>query len=123
MFTVLVDLHVRPDAVDEFIEGIGANARATLRDEPGCLRFDVHQRVDDPHRFVLYEIYTDADAFYVDHRAAEHYAKWREVAARCVLPGGHVNTFCTPLFPQDVPERPGAGDLRADRAAATRHDE
>jgi autoinducer 2-degrading protein len=120
MFTVLVTLHVRPETLDEFVEGIGVNARASLRDEPGCLRFDVHQQVDDPHRFVLHEIYTDEDAFYVDHRAAPHYAAWRDVAARCILPGGHVNTFCTPLFPQDVPERPGDEASRPDQPDSNR---
>lgn len=107
MFTVIVDLTVRPDRLEEFLDGIRGNARATLRDEPGCLRFDVHRRLDDPRRFVLHEIYADADAFHVAHRQAPHYAAWRAVAERCVEPGGHVNTFATPAFPHDVPENPG----------------
>ena len=105
MFTVVVDLQVRPEALDDFVAGIGTNARGSLRDEPGCLRFDVHQHVEDRHRFLLYEIYTDRRAFYEAHRSTPHYADWQEVAARCVVPGGHVNTVCTPLFPDDVPER------------------
>jgi len=104
MFTVLVDLQVRPDRLAAFVEGIRANARASLRDEPGCLRFDVHQRVDDSNQSVTSEIYTDERAFYEAHRSTPHYAAWRMIAARCVVPGGHVNTFCTPLFPEDVPE-------------------
>ena len=108
MFTVLVHLQVRPEALEAFVEGIGVNARASLRDEPGCLRFDVHQQVDDPHRFVLHEIYTDERAFYEAHRSTVHHAGWREVAARCVVPGGHVNTFCRPMFPADVAESTSA---------------
>ena len=73
-----------PSHVDEFLTGIRANATASLRDEPGCLRFDVHRSVDDACRFVLYEIYRDRAAFTDDHRAAPHYAAWRTVAARCV---------------------------------------
>ena len=111
MLTVLVNLTVRPERVEEFLDGIRTNARASLRDEPGCLRFDVHRDAEDPHRFVLYEIYASADAFYVEHRHAPHYAAWREVAARCVEPGGHVNTFAVPAFPADLPEVPvPAGD-------------
>ena len=98
MFTVVVNLQVRPEALDEFVAGIRANAAASLRDEPGCLRFDVHQQIDDPHRFVLHEIYTNELAFTEAHRSAAHYATWRDVAARCVVPGGHVNTFCTPVL-------------------------
>ncbi|MER7559557.1 putative quinol monooxygenase [Nocardioides sp. NPDC126508] len=102
MFTVLVDLTVRPDRVEEFLDGIRTNSRASLRDEPGCLRFDVHRRLDDPHRFVLHEVYLDEDAFRVAHREAPHYAVWREVVARCVVEGGQVNTYATPAFPEDL---------------------
>ncbi|MEU6644040.1 putative quinol monooxygenase [Saccharomonospora sp. NPDC046836] len=108
MFTVIVSLKVKPEKVDTFLRGIRDNAHASLRDEPGCLRFDVHRRVDDPLRFVLYEIYTDEQAFYTAHRAAPHYAAWRAVAADCVEEGEHVNTFCTPAFPADLPEGTGS---------------
>jgi autoinducer 2-degrading protein len=104
MFTVLVALAVRPERLDEFVDGIQANARASTRDEVGCLRFDVHQNLADPHRFVLHEIYADEDAFYRAHRSAPHYAVWQQVAARCVVPGSHVNTYLRPLVPDDVPE-------------------
>ena len=99
MFTVLVSLTVHRDRLDDFRAGISANAAASLRDEPGCLRFDVHQQVDDPTRFVLHEVYADEGAFYSAHRAAPHYAAWQQVAARCVVPGSHVNTFCRPVWP------------------------
>ena len=98
MFTVLVALAVRPERLDEFVDGIRANARASLRDEPGCLRFDVHQQVADPTRFLLHEIYADEASFTDAHRSAPHYTVWREVADRCVLPGTHVNTFARPLL-------------------------
>jgi autoinducer 2-degrading protein len=104
VFVVLVDLTVRPERLEEFLAGIRANARASLSEEPGCLRFDVHRSADDPHRFLLYELYADPDAFYVAHRQAPHYTTWREVADRCVAPGGHLNTFATPAFPDDILE-------------------
>lgn len=104
MFTVIVTLQVRPERIEEFVRGIRANARASLRDEPGCLRFDVHRSSDDAHRFILYEIYADEAALHEAHRAAPHYAQSRETAERCVYPGDHVNTFATPVFPSDVPE-------------------
>ncbi|MFC9358585.1 putative quinol monooxygenase [Rhodococcus sp. NPDC057014] len=96
-YTVLVTLDVRPDHVDDFIDGITDNARASLRDEPGCLIFDVHRDNIIPTRFHLYEVYTDEDAFTVVHRSAPHYARWQRVAARCLIDGGHRNTFATPV--------------------------
>jgi autoinducer 2-degrading protein len=104
VLTVMVTLQVRPDKVDEFLDAIHENAIATLKDEPGCLRFDVQRSVDDPNRFMLYEIYRDAAAFYDEHRSTVHYRKWRAVAADYVVSGGHVNTFCEPVFPDDIPE-------------------
>jgi len=104
MYTVIVNLQVRPELREDFLAGIRANALASVRDEPGCLRFDVHEKTDDPNKFILYELYSDEAAFYDAHRSTPHYERWREVAARCVYPGGHVNTFATPAFPSDVAE-------------------
>jgi hypothetical protein len=42
-FTVIITVDVRPDRIDEFVAGITTNAIASLRDEPGCLAFDVHR--------------------------------------------------------------------------------
>ncbi|GAA1002402.1 antibiotic biosynthesis monooxygenase [Acrocarpospora pleiomorpha] len=94
MFVVIVNLQVRPDRLDAFLDGIQANARAS-RQEPGCLRFDVLRSDEDPHRFLLYEIYRDEAAFYTEHRSTPHYAGWRRVAEACVE--DHRNTFCRPV--------------------------
>ncbi|MFE7707593.1 putative quinol monooxygenase [Streptomyces sp. NPDC057486] len=104
MFTVMVTLTVKPDRVEDFLDGIRANSRASLHDEPGCLRFDVHRNTERPNVFHLYEIYADEESFLTAHRQAPHYAAWRAVTERCVEPGGHVNTFATPIFPDDIPE-------------------
>ena len=114
MFTVIVNLTVRPDRVEEFLDGIHANALASLRDEPGCLRFDVHRITEQPNRFVLYELYASSEAFHTEHRSQPHYVTWREVAARCVEPGGQVNTFAVPAFPEDLPEAPRREVIRGD---------
>ncbi|MEV1004716.1 putative quinol monooxygenase [Nonomuraea sp. NPDC050202] len=67
MFVVIVHLQVRPGRLDAFRQGIEINARAS-RQEPGCLRFDVLRSEEDPHRFILYEIYRDQAAFFTEHR-------------------------------------------------------
>jgi len=106
MYTVFVQLEILPGTQEAFIEGIHRNALATLNDEPGCIRFDVHQDQTNPARFYFYEIYTNQTAFEIDHRAAPHYATWRDVVAACVVPGTQNNTYASPLFPDDIPERP-----------------
>lgn len=91
MFTLLVTLQVRSGQREVFLDAIAANAAASVRNEPGCLGFDV---IDlDQDRFAFYETYTDRDAFEVGHRQAPHFLAWRKVADQVVVPGSQVNTF------------------------------
>ena len=83
MFTVIVSLRVKPDMVGRFLEVMGETSRASRRDEPGCLRFDVVRDNDDPDHYLFYEVYRDADAF-AAHRDSDHFAQWREAADVCL---------------------------------------
>ena len=89
MFSLMVQLQVRPGRREQFLAGMTANARASVRDEPGCLRFDVCSVESDENRFVLYELYADAQAF-AAHKATPHFAQWRTVADQVLA--GQVNT-------------------------------
>jgi autoinducer 2-degrading protein len=89
VFSLMVQMEVRPGMREQFLAGMAANAEASVRDEPGCLRFDVCSVQGDENRFVLYELYTDADAF-AAHKASAHFAAWRQVAERVVA--GQVTT-------------------------------
>jgi len=89
VFSLMVQMQVRPGKRQEFLAGITANAEASVRDEPGCLRFDVCSVDGDGDRFLLYELYTDAAAF-AAHKAAPHFAQWRQVAEQVLA--GQVNT-------------------------------
>jgi quinol monooxygenase YgiN len=89
MFSLMVQMEVRPGRRAEFLAGMTANAQASVRHEPGCLRFDVCSVDGDENRFVLYELYADADAF-AAHKAAPHFAQWRTVAEQVVV--GQTNT-------------------------------
>jgi autoinducer 2-degrading protein len=79
MLIVHVHVHVYPECVAAFQEATVANARESLK-EPGIARFDVHQQADDPSRFVLIEIYRDADAP-AKHKETSHYKTWRDTVA------------------------------------------
>lgn len=58
-----------------------ANAEAS-RSEPGCLEFSVFQDADDARRILLYEEYTDEEAFQA-HRLTPHF---REIIEAQVVP-------------------------------------
>ena len=92
MYTLIVSLQVRPDKRDQFLAAITDNAAASVRDEPGCLRFDVMEHAQQANQFYFYEVYRDADAF-AAHKAAPHFAAWRQAAEECVVAGSQVNTF------------------------------
>ncbi|MCK6454458.1 MAG: antibiotic biosynthesis monooxygenase [Alphaproteobacteria bacterium] len=70
-------LTFRPDAVDRFKERILRHAHTSLRREPGCRRFDVHQETGDPTLVLLIEVYADAAALEA-HRQSAHYEAFRE---------------------------------------------
>ena len=79
MLIVHVHVRVKPECVEAFKEATLANARASIQ-ELGIARFDVMQQQDDVTRFVLIEIYRDAEAA-AAHKETAHYAKWRDAVA------------------------------------------
>jgi quinol monooxygenase YgiN len=83
MLIVVVNVTVRAEALAEFEAAIRENAAHAVADEPGCVRFDVNQREDDPTAWLFYEVYKDAAAFDL-HRASPHFAKYALVADRVV---------------------------------------
>jgi autoinducer 2-degrading protein len=95
MFIVLVQLTVRADLLDEFERALLHNARESVAHDAGCLRFDVSQQVDDPCRWVLHEVYTDAAA-HARHRTSPHFVAFNEVVARAAV--DRVVTRCTGRF-------------------------
>lgn len=91
MFTLWVTLDVIADGREEFLAAIAENARLSVRDEDGCLRFDVTELGEGSNRFAFYEIYRNHDAFELEHKKARHYLAYREVSDRLVVPGSQTN--------------------------------
>ena len=79
MHVTLVQVHVKPQHIADFIAASRVNHQASVR-EPGNLRFDVLQDAEDPARFVLYEAYRSA-AEAAAHKDTTHYLHWREQVA------------------------------------------
>lgn len=79
MYIVHVHVHVLPGTEDAFAAASAANHAGSIA-EPGVARFDVLRSTDDPTRFVLVEVYRDADAA-AAHKLTAHYAAWRDAVA------------------------------------------
>ena len=72
---------VHPAELDGFVAALTAQASTSLRTEPGCLRFDVCENIDDPTEIWIYEVYAD-HAAYLQHRDEPH-----SIACRSELDG------------------------------------
>jgi (4S)-4-hydroxy-5-phosphonooxypentane-2,3-dione isomerase len=98
MIVILVQVHVKPDAVAAFEAATNDNA-ANSRLEPGVARFDVVRQQDDDTRFVLMEVYRDAQAV-AAHKATAHYLRWRDAVAG-MMAEPRVGTTYTSVSPPD----------------------
>ena len=63
-FVLQVNIRIKPENVDSFMQKLAANA-AAARKEPGCKQFEVLQDPQDKTKVMLYEVYTDEKAFEV----------------------------------------------------------
>jgi (4S)-4-hydroxy-5-phosphonooxypentane-2,3-dione isomerase len=79
MLIVHVHVRVKSEFIDAFREATIENARNSAA-EHGVARFDVIEHADDPARFVLIEVYRNADAP-ARHKETAHYAIWRDTVA------------------------------------------
>jgi len=83
MLILIVHAQVKPEFVDAFIAATRINAANSAK-EPGVARFDFLQQQDDPTRFVLHEVYRNAEAP-VKHKETAHYLEWNEKTAEMLV--------------------------------------
>jgi quinol monooxygenase YgiN len=99
MISIFVTIQIKPGFRDQFIEASLGDAQGSVRDEPGCFRFDMLQADSDPNRFHLFEVYADAAALDA-HRLAPHYTKWR-ATVQDWFDGDPQRIPMTTIFPSD----------------------
>lgn len=99
MIALLVTIQMQPAHRKEFIEAMLDDARGSVQNEPGCLRFDVLQDESDPNRLYLYEIYRDQAAFEA-HGRTPHLIRWRETVKSWYAAPTVVHRAVT-VFPTD----------------------
>jgi (4S)-4-hydroxy-5-phosphonooxypentane-2,3-dione isomerase len=79
MLIVHVQVHVKPESIQAFLQASLENARNSVQ-EPGIARFDVLQQSDHPARFILTEVYRTPEAP-AQHKTTAHYLAWRDTVA------------------------------------------
>ena len=73
MFTIIATLYPKPEHRDVFLAAGRQDAISSVRDEPGCVRFEVHENADNPEELVFIEWYHDEAAFDT-HTKMPHFA-------------------------------------------------
>jgi len=99
MHIVLVNIHVKPDKLEDFVAATQVNARNSVK-EPGVVRFDFLQQKEDPTKFLLVEMYRtpeDADR----HKETTHYLVWRDTVAE-MMAEPRLGVKYANLFPDDA---------------------
>ncbi len=76
MIVTTVIVYVKPENINDFIEATRKNHEASVK-EPGNLRFDILQHIDDPTKFFIYEAYESEEAS-AAHKKTVHYQEWRD---------------------------------------------
>lgn len=97
MVSVLVNVEVKPERLDEFLDVMRKDAEGS-RTEPGCLRFDVLQDQENPCKFVFYEVYKNAEAA-AAHRDYPHFKLWTDF--KVCATGEPASATCLLLPPAD----------------------
>ena len=86
MYIILAPIQVREDARDAFIRETVEDARRSVAEEPGCVRFDVIQDAGDRNRVWVYEVYRDEAAFKA-HLQQPYVVRWRKVVQEWRMEG------------------------------------
>jgi quinol monooxygenase YgiN len=74
MIGVVVTINIKPGFKEPFMQSMLEDAAGSMNHEPGCLRFDVLQDSQVPHRIYLMEVYRDEAAFET-HTQQPHFTK------------------------------------------------
>jgi autoinducer 2-degrading protein len=98
MLAMWVKVRIKADQRQRFLDAIEVDALGSEGDEPGCLRFNVLQDLQDENVYYFYEVYKDEAALEA-HRTMLHYQTWRAVAD--TLDGPTEATRTQPVFPAE----------------------
>ena len=86
MYVITVTFTVSSQHLDEFRVAMVDQARASLENEPDCIRFDVATDPDDATVLFLYELYSDEAAFEA-HLGSAHFERFNAITSAWVTKG------------------------------------
>ncbi|HIB56931.1 MAG: putative quinol monooxygenase [Alphaproteobacteria bacterium] len=100
MMSIFVTIKIKEGFSDQFREASFGDSEGSVRDEPGCFRFDILQNSECRQVFHLYEVYEDDQAFEA-HKKTPHFKKWFS-AVEPWLDGEIKSVKMSTVFPSDI---------------------
>ncbi len=82
-FVIWVEFDVKPEAIEKFHAAALDDSTCSVRDEAGCLQFDVLTPTAGGNTFAFYEVYKSRDAF-AAHMEMPHFKRFGSVADETV---------------------------------------
>jgi quinol monooxygenase YgiN len=80
---IVLELEIVPTELENFKAAIKENAAAWIRDEPGCLEFNVAFDKNNPTHAFVFEVYENAEAV-AAHQATSRFKKYMAEAPKRV---------------------------------------
>ena len=87
MYVVIAPIEIKAGYKEQYVKELIDDARDSLKDEPGCLRFDIIQDAAEPNRIWLYEVFKDQAAFQA-HTQTPQSMKFRDATKGLRVEGG-----------------------------------
>jgi len=84
VYSLLLKTQLKPGSLAPFMEAMRVNAALSVRDEPGCLVFDVIGDHSDPDRVWLYEVY-ESEAAFEAHMLTAHFLASRPLVEPLIV--------------------------------------
>lgn len=98
MYCIIVKTQLKPGTRKAFLDAMLVNAEASVRDEAGCIAFDVLEAREEPDTFYLYEIYTSPSALDT-HKDTPHYKASRAIVTDLIAEQSVIRADVTSLNP------------------------
>lgn len=93
-FAYIVNFTVAADNIEK-AKGLSLALQEKTRQEPGCRQYAFHQCLEEPNRFLIYEVYNDRVAWET-HQASEHFHQQVKLGLWPITEA-HVAYSCAPL--------------------------
>lgn len=100
MYVIMATLPAKGEYREDLLRALLDDAKSSLQNEPGCLRFDIVHDEQNPNHIFLYEVYKDKAAFDA-HVKAPHMVKFRNTIKDDWFETPRSAVRCTSVFPAD----------------------